>query len=351
MLSVGISAGVVTFSLSYWRRARHSNFEKGILANFGHSEQKMRTMLRYGVIGTGALGGFYGGKLALAGKDVHFLFRSDFEFVREHGLQVDSVNGDFHLARVNAYAKAADMPACDVVLVCLKTTGNNQLSELIRPLLHPESVVILLQNGLGLEEDLAAQLPEIQIAGGLAFICSNKVGPGHIEHLDYGKLILGSYNLKNPEVLKQVVADFQEAGVPTDKAPDLSYARWQKLVWNIPFNGMTVVLNTTTDKLMASEATRELSYELMLEVIHGANANGVPLKESLARQMIDMTITMKPYAPSMKLDYDFGRPMEIEYIYSRPVETARKAGFEMSKVGMLEKQLRFIQEQIKSDRK
>lgn len=304
-------------------------------------------MLRYGVIGTGALGGFYGGKLARAGREVHFLFRSDFEYVRQSGLQVDSIDGDFHLSQVHAYKSAKDMPACDVVLVCLKTTANHRLPEMVRPLLHKATVVVLLQNGLGLEEDLAVQLPETEIAGGLAFICADKIGPGHIRHLDFGKLNLGSYNLKNPEVLKDVVADFKEAGVSTDFAPDLNYARWQKLVWNIPFNGMTVALNTTTDKLMASAATRELSKELMLEVIHAANRCGAPLKEELAQQMIDMTVRMTPYAPSMKLDFDFGRPMEIEYIYSRPVETARKAGFEMHKVAMLEKQLRFIQEQMK----
>ncbi len=299
--------------------------------------------IRYGVIGTGALGGFYGGMLAKAGQEVHFLFRSDFEHVRKHGLQVDSVNGDFHLAEVNAYHNPPEMPLCDVVLVCMKTTGNHHLPEMIKPMLHPKSVVVLLQNGLGLEEDLSAQLPGVVLAGGLAFICSNKIGPGHIHHLDYGKLIIGSYNVPDQGILEQLVSDFQLAGIHSELSPDLKFARWQKLVWNIPFNGMTVVLNTTTDRLMANEQTRELSKELMLEVIHGANACGVPLKESLAQQMIDMTIKMKPYAPSMKLDYDHRRAMEIEYIYSKPIQTALDAGFVMTKVSMLEKQLRFIQ--------
>lgn len=302
--------------------------------------------IRYGVIGTGALGGFYGGMLAKAGQDVHFLFRSDFEYVQKHGLRVDTILGDFHLLQVNAYKIPADMPKCDVILVCLKTTGNHHLPEMLLPIIHPGTVVILLQNGLGLEEDLSEQLPEAMFAGGLAFICSNKIGPGHINHLDYGKLNIASYNVADPLVLSQVVSDFQQAGIHADLLPDLKFARWQKLVWNIPFNGMTVVLNTTTDRIMANENTRELSKELMLEVIRGANACGVLLKESLAQQMIDMTIKMKPYAPSMKLDYDHRRPMEIEYIYSKPIETARKAGFEMHKISMLEKQLRFIQSHL-----
>jgi len=299
--------------------------------------------IKYGVIGTGALGGFYGGMLAKAGQEVHFLFRSDYEHVRKHGLQVDSVNGDFRLPEVNAYHNPQEMPLCDVVLVCLKTTGNRHLPELIKPMLHPKSVVVLLQNGLGLEEDLSSQLPGVVIAGGLAFICSNKIGPGHIHHLDYGKLIIGSYNVSDQEIMRQIVADFHLAGIHAELSPDLKFARWQKLVWNIPFNGMTVVLNTTTDRLMTNEQTRELSKELMLEVIHGANVCGVPLKESLAQQMIDMTIKMKPYAPSMKLDFDHHRAMEIEYIYSKPIQTALDAGFVMTKVSMLEKQLKFIQ--------
>jgi len=299
--------------------------------------------IRYGVIGTGALGGFYGGKLAKSGQEVHFLFRGDFEYVRKNGLQVDSINGDFHLHEINAYRNPQEMPVCDIVLVCLKTTGNHQLPAMIQSMLHPKSVVVLLQNGLGLEEDISSQLPGVAIAGGLAFICSNKVGPGHVHHLDYGKLNIGSYNIPDIEILNQVVADFRLAGVHTELSANLRFARWQKLVWNIPFNGMTVVLNTTTERLMADESTRELSRELMLEVIRGANACGVPLPESLAQQMIDMTIKMNPYAPSMKLDYDHHRTMEIEYIYSKPIQAALEAGFVMHKVSMLEKQLQFIQ--------
>ncbi len=299
--------------------------------------------LKYGVIGTGALGGYYGGLLARAGQEVHFLFRNDYKHILKYGLQIDSVNGNFHLNEVKAYSDAQRMPVCDVILVCLKTTGNHLLPELIKPLLHPKSVVILLQNGLGLEEDLSDQLPEVAIAGGLAFICSNKVGLGHIKHLDFGKLIIGSYNVPDQEVLNLVVSDFQQTGIYAEYAPDLKFARWQKLAWNIPFNGMTVVLNTTTERLMVNEHTRQLALEMILEVIHGANAYGVDLKESLAQQMIDMTIQMKPYAPSMKLDYDHRRPMEIEYIYSRPIQIAKAAGFNMSKISVLEKQLRYIE--------
>lgn len=299
--------------------------------------------LKYAVIGTGALGGYYGGRLAHSGKDVHFLFNSDFVHVRENGLRVDSVNENFHLSSLNAYRLTSQMPPCDVVLVCLKTTNNHLLAQMLAPLLHENSLVILIQNGLGLEQQLEKELPKVQIAGGLAFICSNKIGPGHINHLDLGKLILGAYKLNQPELLHKVCADFQEAGVPCSLSDDLSFSRWQKLVWNVPFNGMTVVLNTTTDQIMANDATRSLALQMMLEVTEAANHCGVKLDPVFAHKMIEMTARMTPYAPSMKLDFDYKRPMEIEAIYSNPIREAANAGFEMKQVAMLEKQLRFIQ--------
>ena len=302
--------------------------------------------LKYGVIGTGALGGYYGGQLAKSGKDVHFLFNSDYQHVIESGLRVDSIKGDFHLKNINAYNSVDDMPTCDVVLVCLKTTNNNLLKELLPPVLHEKSVVILIQNGLGNEEDLEQQISDIEIAGSLAFICSAKVGPGHISHTDLGRLVIAPYNTKQTELLEKVGSDFQGSGVPCQLTDDLKLARWQKLVWNIAYNGLAVVLNTRTDKIMKNQSTRQLAFDLMLEVVKGANQCGVPLKEEFAHKMMDVTDGMDPYAPSMKLDFDNKRPLEIEYIYTNPIQAAAKAGYEMKKTSMLEQQLQFIQEEI-----
>lgn len=300
--------------------------------------------LKYAVIGTGAIGGYYGGRLANAGKDVHFLFHSDYDYVRENGLRVDSVKGDFHLTSINAYNQTSDMPVCDVVLVGLKSTNNHLLKDLLPPILHKDTLVVLIQNGLGLEEDLQKMMPGLHIAGGLAFICSSKVGEGHVSHMDYGKLNIGSYSCSDEELIKKVVADFRESVVEAN-AVDLDEARWRKLVWNIPYNGMTVVLDTTTEALMNNAATRGLLYEMMLEVIGAANATGLEheIEESYATDMLEMTEQMIPYLPSMKLDYDARRPLEIEYIYSRPVAIARQYGYDMAKVSMLERQLKFVQ--------
>ena len=121
--------------------------------------------LRYAIVGTGAIGGYYGGRLANSGSDVHFLFHSDYEHVAANGLKVDSVNGNFVINPINAYKSTADMPECDVVLVGLKSTQNHFLPQLLPPLLKSSTLVVLIQNGLGLEHQLADALPNQPIAG------------------------------------------------------------------------------------------------------------------------------------------------------------------------------------------
>lgn len=298
--------------------------------------------MTYSIIGVGAIGGFYGGLLAHAGRSVRFLLHNDYLYVAEHGLRVDSCDGNFQIDKVEAYQNSEEMPKSDVVIVGLKSVNNHLLPELLKPIIDDHTVVILIQNGIGLEEDLQQVFPNLHIVAGLAFICSAKVGAGHINHQCYGSINLGNYSCPD-EIFQAVLADMQEAGIKAAEVPYLE-ARWKKAVWNMPFNGMTVALNTSTDQLLKNPATRQLIYDQMMEVIGAANALGVnTLTSEFADKMMQMTDDMTPYSPSMKLDFDFHRPMEIPYLYSRPIAEARKAGFDMPKLAMLEAQLKFIQ--------
>lgn len=299
--------------------------------------------MKYGIIGVGAIGGYYGGMLAKAGKDVHFLFHGDYSVACRHGLQIDSYKGNFHLDDVQAYRQATDMPPCDVVLVCLKSTRQHLLRELLPPLLHDDTLVVLIQNGIGLEEDVQRIFPTVQLVAGLAFICVDKVAPAHIRHQQLGRINFGNFSCRDEARLLHLVADFTAAGIEA-QAVDYLTARWQKAIWNMPFNGMTVALNTTTSGLLAHPATERLLHRQMLEVIRAARRLGVrDFDDRLADKMLAMTKAMQPYLPSMKLDHDFGRPMEIDYLYTRPIAQAKAAGEAMPCLEMLEAQLRFIE--------
>ena len=298
--------------------------------------------MNYGIIGTGAIGGYYGARLAQSGQEVHFLLHRDYDYVCEHGLQIDSCNGSFHLNKPNVYRQTSDMPPCDVVLVCLKTTNNHLLPTLLPPLLHERTLVVLIQNGVGVEADVQQLFPGVQLAAGLAFICSAKTEPGRVSHQCYGQINLANYSCRDDGLMQLVAAHFNAAGV---KAGLVEYneARWKKAVWNMPFNGMTVALNTRTDLLLGHPATRQLIREQMMEVVGAARSLGVEnIGEDFVELMLQMTDEMTPYSPSMKLDFDFHRPMEIHYLYERPIELAREAGFAMPRLQMLMQELTFL---------
>lgn len=301
--------------------------------------------MKYAVIGTGAIGGFYGGRLMRAGNEVNFLLHTDYEYVRENGLQIDSCDGSFHLDHVKAFRKTADMPEVDVILVCLKSTREHLLKEMLPPIIKSNPLVVLIQNGIGLEDDLHAIFPELQIAAGLAFICSGKVGPGHIDHQCYGSINIGNYSCHDDALMNQFISDLRAAEIEVNTVEYLE-ARWKKAVWNMPFNGMTVALDTMTNKLLENPSTRQLIRNQMMEVVGAAKALGVNgVDEAFVEKMIQMTDAMTPYKPSMKLDFDNHRPMEIDYLYSKGIQQATNAGYHMHKLEMLEQELRFLEEQ------
>ncbi len=307
----------------------------------------MATSRRYAILGTGALGGFYGARLCRAGLDVHFLLRSDLEHVRKHGLVIESKDGDFALPKVQAYGNVTEMPRCEVVLVALKTTQNHLLSELLPHVLTEQGVVVMMQNGLGCEDEAARVAPGHEILGGLCFLCSNKVGPGHIHHLDYGAVRLARFDPEgkpagSSEALEALAVDFERAKIAVDIADDLLAARFQKLVWNIPMSGLSVVLDADTRALMADSHTRDLAEALMRDVAAGARAFARTISESFIEKMLTMTEAMTPYRASMKIDYDERRPMELEAIYGNPVRAVRARQGAMPLVEVLYQQLKFL---------
>jgi len=294
------------------------------------------------VVGTGAVGGYYGAKLAKSGQEVHFLLHSDYEYVRKNGLYVKSCDGDFSLDKVYAHNTTTTMPQSDAVIVGLKTTNQSLLKTLLPPLLKNDTLVVLIQNGLGLEEDFMSMFPGVSVMAGLAFICSSKTEPGTIHHQCFGQIRLGNYNCINHKRMEEFSAALGASGITTSVS-ESNEARWRKAVWNIPFNGMSVVHNTTTDRLIGNKETRSLIMTLMHEVIDTAQAWGVKnLDYSFADLMMSVTETMVPYSPSMKLDYQFHRPMELHYLYELPLAAARYRNCPMPETAKLYNRLKEI---------
>ncbi|MFJ4547315.1 putative 2-dehydropantoate 2-reductase [Pseudomonas sp. NPDC088885] len=303
-----------------------------------------------GIIGTGAIGGFYGVMLARAGFDVHFLLRSEFSAVAERGLQVNSaVHGQMTLNPAQAYSSAEDMPKCDWLLVGAKTTSNADLAPAIIQAAKPDAKVLLLQNGLDVEDSLRALLPDsLHLLGGLCLICVHREGPGLVTHQALGAVNVGYHSgsaiddVARMAIVEQGAELFRTAGLDSQAMPNLHQARWQKLVWNIPYNGLSVLLGAGTTPLMADADSRAHIQALMAEVVEGAKACGHDMPPGYAGFLLMMTEKMPDYWPSMYHDFLHKRPLELEAIYARPLAAAKAAGCDLPRIEALYRNLSFI---------
>ena len=301
--------------------------------------------MKIGVVGVGALGGYYGGKLCRNGAEVHLLLRTDFEAVKTKGLQISSPDGDFTV-QPHRHASPGAIGKCDLVLVALKTTANDRYNELIAPLVAKRTAILCLQNGLGNCERLAELFGAEKIMGGLCFVCLNRTAPGVVHHIAFGKIILGDH-IGPPQARTRAIAEmFKKSGVPCGVAENLGHGLWEKLVWNIPFNGLGVASaaglgalvskgetmpaqlgdTLSTDHLLADPQWEQNVRALMLELIDVASAKGIALEPELVDRMMDRTRTMGSYRASTVIDFENGRPIELESMFLEPLRQARAAG-------------------------
>lgn len=282
---------------------------------------------RIAVVGAGAIGCYYGAKLAYSGRDVHFLMRGDTTEIRRFGIRIRGKGENLHVAKVHHYASTEEIGPCDLVLVAIKATANGALLRLIPPLLHEKTMLLTLQNGFGNEEFLAENFGTARVLGGLCFVCLIRTSPGVIEHYDQGHVVMGEYNRRPEPRTHDVAGEFKRCGLVCDVVENLALERWRKLVWNIPFNGLSIAAGgLDTAAILSDDHLRSECLALMDEVITAANRCGFLLPAAAALEQVKRTEAMGAYKPSTLIDFEAGRPLEIEAIWGEPLRRARSAG-------------------------
>lgn len=279
------------------------------------------------VIGTGAIGSFYGSLLARQGHHVGVVARSDYERIRTHGIWIRSERGDYHFRPdpvLRSTKELATKP--DYVLLCVKVVPEVDRVGLLREALRPDTTIVLIANGIDIESEVNAAFPDHEILSGLAFVCVTRTAPGEVWHQAYGHLTFGPYPTgKISARLKNLCAAFECAGISCSATEDIVTARWQKCVWNAAFNPLSVLSGglTTSDILSHQES---LVRAIMEEICLVAAALGHPLPEDIVEKNIASTKKMPPYKTSMLVDLEAGKPMETEAILGNAVRAGRRTG-------------------------
>lgn len=300
-------------------------------------------MRSYTIVGTGALGSLYGSRLAAAGHPVRFLGRTDVEVLKRDGLTVSVPEGEaLRLDTVEAYRRPTDVPASDVIVIALKAVVPNPAIGPLAMLSGGSTAVVTLQNGLGIENDLADAADDRPLVGALCFTAANRTAPGHVELLGGGQITMAPHRAEHAGAVQLVAADFTGAQTPVTVEHDLVTARWKKVLWNAPFNTLSVLLGATSAELLADPDGTALVRSVMDEVRTAALATGSLVPETYVDELIEMTRGLPPYQTSMGLDARAGRPLETEVIVGRPVRAGQAAGVAMNATATLLRQLLLV---------
>jgi 2-dehydropantoate 2-reductase len=306
-------------------------------------ESDLRGM-RIAVVGAGAVGSYYGGMLASGGYDVHFLLRSDLAAVREKGMMIHTKGGEVRLPRVQCAGTPREIGPVDLVMIALKTTANSALEELLPPLIGPNTALLTLQNGLGNEEYLAERWASERVLGALCFVCINRVAPGDIRHLDHGSISIGEFGRPASARARAIAAAFRSVDVEANAVENLAEERWRKLLWNIPFNGLSVAARANVAEVLADPELRALARDLMSEGLDAARHLGHEIPADFADWQIERSHSMGAYRPSSMIDHELGRPVEVEAIWGEPVRQGQRAGAAMPRTEMLWRLIRHLTE-------
>jgi len=304
------------------------------------------------VIGAGAIGSYYGARLAEAGHDVWFLMRRDYQAVRMNGLKVTSPDGDFMLINPRVAVNSAQIGPVDWVVCALKTTSVEEAQELVQPCVTADTRILVLMNGLGIEERFAEWFGSNHIFGGMAFTCINRGEPGYVHHLAHGPITIG--HLRNDLVeLETALALWTQSKVKVTTSPSLRCARWEKLCWNIPFSGLCVAAGgITTDRIVNDAGLRNAALTVMEEVIGAGNAdlaahseNARLDRDAVVRYMFHLTDTIGAYRPSLMIDFVEGRLMEVDAMFDEPLRRARSLDVDAPQLTLLTALLRALNAQ------
>jgi len=285
--------------------------------------------MRIGVMAAGAVGAYFGGRLAAAGHDVVFFARgANLAALRQNGLKIDSVKGDLVLPKVNATDDPTSVASVDIVLFAVKLWDTESAAEQTRPIVGPATRVITLQNGVDSVERIAPILGRDNVVGGIAYCATVLSAPGVVSHTsDFAQIRCGRVDGRPDAMLTALVDAAKQANVDIVQTTTFEVDRWKKFVFLAAMSGMTSATREPLGKILADPDTRAMFQDLLAEIVAVGRAKGVALPADFVEDRMRYAATT-PYGfkASMAHDLDRGNRMELDWLAGRVVSLGRELG-------------------------
>lgn len=277
------------------------------------------------VIGAGAIGSFYSAKLAQVGAEITLWCRSDYDFIKKNGIKIESYEGDFQFIPHKIIENLHEInDEFDYILIATKALPSIDIPSLIKNILKAKTKIILIQNGIHIEKNIAENFPNNELISAIAFIGVSRKSAGIVCHQEYGKIIIGTYGEKASDAVHFLENLWKKSGIEVVVTDEILLERWKKLVWNGAFNPLSVVLRgKNTAEILNSDLALNLVKNIMNEICNLAKIDNCELPSDVIEKNILATQKMKPYKTSMLLDFEAGREMEVEAILGNAIKFAQ----------------------------
>jgi 2-dehydropantoate 2-reductase len=283
--------------------------------------------VRIAIMGTGAVGGYFGAKLAAAGHQLAFIARGKhLDALRHDGLKIRSLGDDLHIRDSLFTFNPAEVGAVDLVLFCVKSYDTEACAATLGPLIGPRTVILSLQNGVDNGEKIMRRWGPDRTLGGVAYIGAKVCSPGVIEHSAGGRIVFGQLEENVRESTRAVEQALSSANIPCEVHPKIRQAQWAKLLWNAPFCAIACLTMTTVEEILASASLSTLATGCMNEVRDAAGSKGIDLAPELIEDTLLFSRSLRDFKPSMLQDMEAGKPLEYEAFNGVVVKVLQQAG-------------------------
>lgn len=296
------------------------------------------------IIGAGALGKTYGGLLALAGHKVHYLMRSEYAQIKKSGyfnLHFHDPEQTFNIQDPVIHDQAHELPASDIVIIALKTTENHQLMQLLSHCLNKNTIVLVIQNGIGNEEWISQFTKDCALVCGVSTMGATRIDALTVDIPYRGDLKISPFSVQDQEACQVLVDLFNEPLKPQRVVICESYKeiRWHKLIWNVPFATLSIIYSKSTDILASTQPYAAIVRNVINEVVDIAASDGVKIQSDYIEKMLAATQKVKNFYPSMYRDYVEGKAIEKEYILDNVLKIARSHDIQTPMLNLIEANL------------
>jgi 2-dehydropantoate 2-reductase len=307
--------------------------------------------VRIAVMGTGAVGGYFGARLAAASNDVAFIARGrHLAAMRREALYLESPQGNLRLCGALFTDDPTQVGIVDLVLFCVKSYDTETAAAKLKPLVGDETVILSLQNGVDNADKIARRWGEERTLAGVVYIGSQLLQPGIIRHSSGGKIILGELAGQVHESTRAMAGALSAARIPCEVSREIRAIQWRKLLWNAPFCALSCLTGATVKAIVESDALTKLTRDCMAEVRAAAKTQLIDLDPVLFDETLNFSKSLGDFKPSMLQDLEAGKPLEYEAFNGIVVELLRRNGKEAPTNQVFYGALKYLDEKIRTER-